>query len=124
MAYPFATLNNSNIKKKKKTTRQWWPLEESQLKAVDGPVLPLQKRSNTYFCDYVTKKYFQDKDILSKSLDAFKRDDKWTCRSEKVMKDALDFFNSCRIKSILSRGYDYEMLLPFLVMCLKEISIK
>ena len=81
----------------------------SQLKSVDDI-----NASNTLIHVFitfdsinVTKKYFQDKDILSKCLEVFKKDDgTWTSRS--------------KIVSLLDMSSDYEMLLPLLIVVLKK----
>jgi hypothetical protein len=70
--------------------------------------------------NYVTKKYFQDKDILSKCLEVFKKDNTWECRSETVMNRAILLFNACHYRDLLDKSSDYGMLLPLLVIGLKE----
>jgi hypothetical protein len=102
----------------------------SQLKSVDGDVasetiefvfLVLNNSIASNNNNYVTKKYFQDKNILSKCLEVFKMDDDtWTCRNEMTMCATIESFNACRLKNLLDRRSDYEMLLPLLVMVLKE----
>ena len=68
----------------------------------------------------MTKKYLQDNDILSKCLVVFKKDDVWTCQGEELLRSATHFFRWCCFKNLLDRSSDYEMLLPLLVMVLKE----
>ena len=99
----------------------------SQLKSIDGGVASGTLGSvfgtlyNVVFCNYVTKKYLQDKDILSKYLEVFKKDDgTWTCRSEIVMAGAITFINCCRSKKLLDKSSDYEIILPLLVIGLKK----
>ncbi|OEU11364.1 hypothetical protein FRACYDRAFT_245776 [Fragilariopsis cylindrus CCMP1102] len=86
--------------------------------------------------DYVTKKYFKDKNILSKCLEVFYENEKnnnivsWigsgrrhSCREneEKLMKSATRLFAVCGRKKLLDEcGSDYENLLPVCVMSLKE----
>jgi hypothetical protein len=70
----------------------------SQLKSVDGSIasITLLHVSCTFKNIHVTKKCFQDKDILSKCLEVFKKDDgTWTSRSEIVMARAIGFFYKC-----------------------------
>jgi hypothetical protein len=69
----------------------------------------------------VTNKYLQDKDILSKCLEVFKKDD-GTWKNEELLRSAIVFFNYCRLSNLLDKSSDYEMLLPFLVVVLKKYS--
>jgi hypothetical protein len=98
----------------------------SHLKSVDDPnALSTLEHVFITICNivlykYVTKKYFQDNDILSKCLEVFKKDDVWTCQDEELLRSATIFFNYCCIKNLFGYSSDYEMLLPLLVMCLKE----
>ena len=46
--------------------------------------------------------------------------DTWTCRSENAMKATILFFYTCCFNNLLVRSSDYEILLPLLVMVLKE----
>jgi hypothetical protein len=102
----------------------------SQLKSVDGDValetlefvFGVLNNCTMLLRNYVTTKYFRDKDILSKCLEVFKIDndsDSWTCRSENAMEATILFFNTCRFKRLLAGSSDYEILLPLLVMVLK-----
>ncbi|OEU06746.1 hypothetical protein FRACYDRAFT_253515 [Fragilariopsis cylindrus CCMP1102] len=104
----------------------------SQLKSVHGDVaseileLVFGALNNCikFSRSYVTTKYFQDKDILSKCLEVFKTDDDsdtWTCRSEKAMEATILFFYNCCFRKLLVRSSDYEILLPLLVMVLKVL---
>ena len=83
--------------------------------------------------DYVTKKYFKDKNILSKCLEVFFKNERnnivsWIgggrrrCENEeKLMKSATRLFAVCGRKRLLDEcGSDYENLLPVCVMSLKE----
>ena len=98
----------------------------SQLKSVDGPKASSTlcrvffTFSNIVSNDYVTKKYFQDNDILSKCLEVFKKDDVWTCQGEELLGSATRFFRSCCSRNLWDKSSDFEMLLPLLVMALKE----
>ena len=81
----------------------------SQLKSVDdiNASYTLIHVFITFDSINVTKKYFQDKDILLKCLEVFKKDDgTWTSRS--------------KIVSLLDMSSDYEMLLPLLIVVLKK----
>ncbi|OEU08143.1 hypothetical protein FRACYDRAFT_250371 [Fragilariopsis cylindrus CCMP1102] len=101
----------------------------SQLKSVDGDVASeiLEFVFETFFNvvsnDYVTKKNFQDNDILSKCLEVvakrMMRGETWTCRSENVIFGTILLFHTCCCKKLLDRSSDYEILLPLLVMVLK-----
>ena len=46
--------------------------------------------------------------------------DTWTCRSENTMEATILFFYTCCFKNLLVRSSDYKILLPLLVMVLKE----
>jgi hypothetical protein len=94
----------------------------SHLKSVDYPEASSTVEhifvtlSSVVFCNYVTKKYLQDNDILSKCLVVFKKDDVWTCQDEELLQSATRFFVLCCFKNLLDKSSDYEMLLPLLVM--------
>jgi hypothetical protein len=99
----------------------------SQLKSVDSDNDSSYALGNVFsacihivMTNYVAKKYFQDKDILPKCLEVFKKEDTWTFSSEKLMIDGIKFFYGCCFKNLLDKSSDYEMLLPFLVMVLKK----
>jgi hypothetical protein len=98
----------------------------SQLKSVDIPLASnaleqvFSSLHNIVLLNYVTKKYFQDKNIISKCLVVFKKDDTWNCRSEALMRTAIGFFRTCQFENLLDKSSDYEMLLPLLVMALKQ----
>jgi hypothetical protein len=100
----------------------------SQLKSVDDVYASYTLRhvfrslyNIVWWDNYVIKKHFQDKDILSKCLEVFKKDNgTWTCRSKIVMAGAIEFFNQCHDKLILKKSSDYEKLLPLLIMVLKK----
>ena len=93
-----------------------------QLKSVDYPEASSTVEHifvtlyNIVFCNYVTKKYLQDNDILSKCLVVFKKDDVWTCQGEELLRSATLFFRWCCFKKLWNKSSDYEMLLPLLVM--------
>merc|ERR1712238_7650 len=63
------------------------------------------------------------KKTLSESLYVFLTPEEgtWSHRSEKVADAAIYFFNMCRLHHLFEEvGADYELLLPFLAMSLKE----
>ncbi|OEU18250.1 hypothetical protein FRACYDRAFT_236523 [Fragilariopsis cylindrus CCMP1102] len=102
----------------------------SQLKSVDSDVASetlefvfgVLDNCIKFLRNFVTTKYFQDKDALSKCLEVFKMDDDgdtWTCRSENTMEATILFFYTCYSKALLDRSSDCEILLPLLVMVLK-----
>jgi hypothetical protein len=99
----------------------------SQLKSVGGDIASETLESVFYtFSDllvenYITKKYFKDKNILSKYLEVFKKNGTWNLRScEGLLQEAGDFFDSCRFRNLLDESLDYEMILPLLVVVLKK----
>jgi hypothetical protein len=98
----------------------------SQLKSIDIPLASsalepvFYTLHNIVYFNYVTKKYFQDKKIISNCLAVFKKDNTWTCRNETLIRLVIGFFQTCRLKNFLDKSSDYEMLLPLLVMALKE----
>ncbi|MGK3742781.1 MAG: hypothetical protein ACI90V_009637 [Bacillariaceae sp.] len=103
----------------------------SQVKSVVGPFASVSCTLELIFGslynivadNYVTKKYFQDKDVLSKCLEVFKKDNTWKCRGETVMNrmnSAIQFFTACHYIDLLDKSSDYEILFPLLVMVLKE----
>ena len=100
----------------------------SQLKSVDDPKASstLELVFETFFNivsnDYVTKKNFQDNDILSKCLEVVKKDDAWTWQDEEFLRSLTLFFISCCVENLLVRISDYEMILPLLVVVLKEYT--
>ena len=82
----------------------------SQLKSVDdiNASYTLIHVFITFDSIKVTKKYFQDKDILLKWLEVFKKDDgTWTSTRSKIV-------------ALLDMSSDYEMLLPLLIVVLKK----
>jgi hypothetical protein len=107
-----------------------------QLKSVDGPIVSETLEHvfitlhSIVFDSYITTEYFHsnDKDILSKCSEVFIKQDNdgnkssWeenSRRSENAIKCAIHFFNCCRIKELLDRSSDYEILLPLLAIGLK-----
>lgn len=74
------------------------------------------------FHDLVTKKEFQDKDILSLCLKVFENDDKWSTDDEKLLEEAIGFFETCHDKKLLVKGSDHVKLLPLCVEGLKNFS--
>jgi hypothetical protein len=99
----------------------------SQVKSVGGHIASetLEHVLYTFYImlynnHVITKKYFQDKNILSKCLEVFKKNGAWDCRTEKVTEFGINFFNSCHIKHLLDDSSDYEMILPLLVIAIKK----
>ena len=99
----------------------------SQLKSVGGPIAYeiLEEIFCTFYCivfkNYVTKKYFRGKNILSKCLEVLKRNGLWTFESrEGLMQEATEFFDYCCEANLLDNSSDYEMILPLLVIALKK----
>jgi len=70
----------------------------------------------------VEKTYFFSKGILPKCLDIFRANETWGDRNEMVTKKAICFFAWCRDKKLLEQASDYEMLLPFLAVCMKKFG--
>ncbi|OEU08671.1 hypothetical protein FRACYDRAFT_249572 [Fragilariopsis cylindrus CCMP1102] len=71
--------------------------------------------------NYITKKYFQDENILSKCLEVLKKNGVWNFRSrEGLLHDTMNFVDCCRIKNLLDESLDSEMILPLLVVALKQ----
>ena len=102
----------------------------SQLKSVDGDITSETLKHVFYTLttivnhDYLTKKYFQDNNILSKCLEVFKKNGTWNLRScEGLILNAVDFFDMCRIKNLLDESLDYKMILPLLVVALKKFPL-
>mmetsp|Transcript_48063 Transcript_48063/g.54460 ORF Transcript_48063/g.54460 Transcript_48063/m.54460 type:complete len:455 (+) Transcript_48063:223-1587(+) len=102
----------------------------AQLKYVDGPIASkvlehvFHTLSTIVDNEYMTKQYFQYKKTLSESLHVFLTEDEgtWSNRTERVVDEAIYFFTMCRMKQLLDDDHDYELLLPFLAMSLKECS--
>ncbi|OEU11868.1 hypothetical protein FRACYDRAFT_244988 [Fragilariopsis cylindrus CCMP1102] len=99
----------------------------SQLKSVDGDIASktlehvFHSLCGIVYHDRMTKKYFQDKNILPKCLEVFKKNGTWNFRScEELIHKAVVFFNICRTKNLLDESSDYEMILPLLVVALKK----
>jgi hypothetical protein len=99
----------------------------SQLKSVDNSIT--SRILNQVFCtfnnivfgNYVTKKYFQDKNILPKCLEVFKKNGAWNFRShEGLIQEAVDFFDTCCDKGLIYDSSDYEKILPLLVLAIKK----
>ncbi|OEU11403.1 hypothetical protein FRACYDRAFT_245902 [Fragilariopsis cylindrus CCMP1102] len=102
----------------------------SLLKSVDGDIA--SKTLENVFCsldsivnhDFVTKKYFQDENILSKCLEIFKMNGTWNLRScEGLIEHAVDFFDTCDIKYLFDGSSDYKMIIPLLVAALKKFPL-
>jgi len=101
-----------------------------QLKSVEGQFTSLILEhvfctlDNIVFAyNYITKEHFQDKGILSKCLDAFKKDDTWECRSENVFVSVTSFLKRCLAEELWDHSSDFEMLLPILVIGLKKFPL-
>jgi len=78
---------------------------------------------NIVCCQYMEMKQFQETTILSKCLDVFRnKDGMWGGRSEPVTDKAIRFIVSCYETDLLDWDDDYEMLLPFLAMCLNKFG--
>ncbi|OEU07243.1 hypothetical protein FRACYDRAFT_251292 [Fragilariopsis cylindrus CCMP1102] len=100
----------------------------SQLKSVDGDIASeilgnvFLSLNNIVLKNYITKRYFQDKEVLSKCLDIFKKNGTWNfrIREELRMHEAAHFFNTCRKKNLLDESLDNGMILPLLVVALKQ----
>ena len=99
----------------------------SQLKSIGGGDIASEILEHI-FCtfyyivvdNYVTKKYFQDKNILSKCLEVLKRNGVWIFESrEGLIQEAIEFFDYCCDEYLLDSS-DYEMILPLLVIVLKK----
>ena len=72
---------------------------------------------------YMDKKHFQNKNILSKCLDVFRKEDgTWGDRSEIITDVAIDFFDDCQVENLLEDSDDYEMILSFLAVGLKKVG--
>jgi hypothetical protein len=99
----------------------------SQLKSVDNSIAS-EILEDVFFTfnhilydnNHLTKKYFQDKNILSKCLEVFKNNGAWDCRTEEVTKYGIQFFDSCCNNDLIDDSSDYEMILPLLVVVLKK----
>jgi hypothetical protein len=99
----------------------------SQLKSVDGDIASeilehvFCTSNNIVHANYITKKYFQDGNILSKCLDILKKNGVWNFRSrEGLLHEAMNFVDCCCINNLLDESLDYEMILPLLVVALKQ----
>ena len=54
-------------------------------------------------------------------MDIFKKNGTWNSRSrEGLIQQAINFFDCCRYKNLLDESLDYEMILPLLVVALKQ----
>jgi len=96
----------------------------AKLSSAHGPfaLKALIPVNDTIFHDFVTKKEFQDKDILSLCLNVFNQDDTWSADDEELLEEAIDFFDICHDKKLLVKGSDYVKLLPLCVKGLKKFS--
>ena len=72
-------------------------------------------------CDNVTNEQFEEKKVLSKCIEIFQKNDGWHYRSESVMQEAIEFFDSlCRWKKLVDKDSDYELLVPLLIFGMKQ----
>ena len=71
----------------------------------------------------MTKKFFKDKNIISKCLDVLKKNNTtWDCRTVELMEVVMPFFGICILKRIFDLVLDYEQVLLFIIVCAKKFS--
>ena len=69
----------------------------------------------------VNKKFFKDRNIISKCLDVSKKNNNtWDCRTLELMGNIIAFFDNCSCSCIFDQTSDYEQLLPFIIVCAKK----
>jgi len=102
----------------------------THLKSVDGAIaiatVTIQNVFRTFAHlvknDIMTKKLFKDRNILSKCLDVFRKNNNttWDCRIVELTNVVTKFLNHCGQKGFFDQASDYEQLLPFIIVCAKK----